>query len=113
MECCHSLPKGALSQCAHNQAITELLPQGSKHYAKLRCATCGEHLRFLPKPENAERRKLNGYRLTKLQMAPSLNEWERQFVDSLAKLGNNKLSPKQQAVFDRIYADHLKDRRAA
>ena len=54
MECCHSLPMGALSQCAHTQTTTELLPQGSTHYAQLRCATCGEHLRFLPKPENVE-----------------------------------------------------------
>jgi hypothetical protein len=112
MECCHSLPKDALSQCAHNQTITELLPQGSPHYAKLRCATCGEHLRFLPKPENAERRKLNAYRLAKLQIAPALNQWERQFIDSLAKLGSNKLSPKQQALFDRLCLTYL-DGRAA
>jgi hypothetical protein len=112
MECCHSLPVGALSQCAHNQTTTELLPQGSKHYAKLRCANCGEHLRFLPKPENVERRKLNAYRLAKLQMAPGLNQWERQFIDSLVKLGNNKLSPKQQAAFDRLCLTYL-DRRAA
>jgi hypothetical protein len=102
MECCHSLPMGALSQCAHNQTTTELLPQGSKHYAKLRCATCGEHLRFLPKPENVERRKLNGFRLAKLQMCPGLNSWEREFVQSLINQCNNKLSPKQQAVFDRL-----------
>jgi hypothetical protein len=112
MECCHSLPMGALSQCTHNQTTTELLPQGSKHYAKLRCAACGEHLRFLPKPENLERRKLNAYRLTKLQMAPDLNQWERQFVDSLAKLGSNKLTPKQQAVFDRLCLAHLNRRTA-
>src|SRR5439155_16516086 len=31
MECCHSLPMGALSQCAHTQTTTELLPQGSTH----------------------------------------------------------------------------------
>jgi hypothetical protein len=104
---------GALSQCAHNQTTTELLPQGSEHYAKLRCATCGEHHRFLPKPENLERRKLNSYRLAKLQMAPCLNQWEREFVDSLVKLGSSKLSPRQQAVFDRLCLTHLDGRRAA
>jgi hypothetical protein len=113
MECCHSLPMGALSQCAHNQTSTELLPQGSKHYAKLRCATCGEHLRFLPKPENVERRKLNGFRLAKLQMCRGLNSWEREFVQSLAKQGSTKLTPKQQAVFDRLCADYLTEGRAA
>src|SRR4029077_7609316 len=112
MECCHSLPMGALSQCAHTQTISELLPQGSTHYAKLRSATCGEHLRFLPKPENQQRRIINGYRLAKLQMAQGLNPWERQFVDSVAKLGNNKLSPKQQAIFDRLCLTYL-DGRAA
>lgn len=112
MRCCHSLPVGALSQCAHNQTTTELLPQGSKHYAKLRCATYGEHLRFLPKPENVERQKLNGFRLAKLQIAPALNQWERHFIDSVAKLGGNKLSPKQQAIFDRICLTYL-DRREA
>ena len=110
MECCHSLPMGALSQCAHNRTTTELLPQGSKHYAKLRCAICGEHLRFLPKPENLERRKLNAYRLAKLQTAPGLNQWERQFVDGLSKLNSNKLSPKQQAAFDRLCLTYLDGR---
>jgi hypothetical protein len=104
---------GALSQCAHNQTTTELLPQGSKHYAKLRCATCGAFLRFLPKPENAAKWKLNGYKLAKLQMAPGLNTWERDFVQSLAKHDGNKLTPKQQAVFDRLCLTYLKKGRAA
>jgi len=45
-------------------------------------------------------------------MAPGLNQWERQFVDSLVKLGSNRLSPKQQDMFDRLCLTHL-DRRAA
>jgi hypothetical protein len=43
-------------------------------------------------------------------MAPGLNQWERQFVDSLAKLGSNKLSPKQQAVFEWLCLAHLNRR---
>jgi hypothetical protein len=104
-------PTGAL-RCAHTATTTELMPPDSRHYAKLKCADCGAFLKFLPRPENVERRKLNAYRLAKLQMAPALNQWERQFVDSMAKLGNHKLSPKQQAVFDRLCLAHL-DRRAA
>ena len=88
------------------------MPQESRHYAKLNCADCGAFLKFLPRPENVERRKLNGFRLAKLQMCPGLNAWERQFIDSLAKQGNNKLTPKQQAVLDRMCLAHL-DRRAA
>jgi len=98
--------------CAHTVTTTELMPQESRHYAKLNCADCGAFLKFLPRPENVERRKLNGFRLAKLQMCPGLNAWERQFIDSLAKQGNNKLTPKQQAVLDRMCLAHL-DRRAA
>jgi hypothetical protein len=93
-------PTGAL--CAHSSTTTELMPQESRHYAKLKCADCGAFLKFLPRPENVERRKLNGFRLAKLQMCDGLNSWEREFIESLAKQGSNKLTPKQQAVFDRI-----------
>jgi hypothetical protein len=102
----HQVPTGAL-QCAHNATKTVFMPAGSRHYARLECATCGVFLKFLPRPENAERRKLNGYRLAKLQMHSGLNKWEGQFIDSLAKQGD-KWSPKQQAVFDRLCLTHLK-----
>ncbi len=98
--------------CRHTSTTSELLPPGGQHFAKLRCSACGAFLQFLPKPENQQRRIINGYRLAKLQMAPGLNLWERQFVDTLTKLGNNKLSPKQQSVFDHICLTHL-ERRAA
>jgi hypothetical protein len=67
--------------------------------------------KFLPRPENVERRKLNGFRMAKLQMCPRLNSWEREFIQSLAKQGN-KLSPKQEAVFDRLCATYLEGRAA-
>jgi len=51
--------------------------------------------------------------LAKLQMAPGLNTWERDFVQSLAKHDGNKLTPKQQAVFDRLCLTYLKKGRAA
>jgi hypothetical protein len=104
-------PTGAL-QCAHTATTTELMPPESRHYAKIKCADCGAFLKFLPRPENIERRKLNGFRLAKLQMCAGLNSWEREFIDSLAKQGGNKLTPKQQAVFDRLCLTHL-ERRAA
>jgi hypothetical protein len=102
---------GAL-QCAHSATKTELDPPGSEHYGRLRCAECGAFLRFVPKPKNVERRQLNCYRLARLQMCPGLNSWEREFIDTLAKQGNNKLTPKQQAVFDCLCLTYL-DRRAA
>jgi hypothetical protein len=97
---------GAL-QCAHNATRTVMLPAKSRHHSRLECATCGAFLKFLPRPENVERRQLNRYRLAKLQMYPGLNSWERQFVDSLAKQGD-KWSPKQQGVFDRLSLTYLK-----
>jgi hypothetical protein len=102
---------GAL-QCAHTSTKTELLPPESRHFAKLKCADCGAFLKFLPRPENVERRKLNGFKLAKLQMCDGLSSWEREFIESLAKQGSNKLTPKQQAVFDRLCLTYL-ERRAA
>jgi hypothetical protein len=111
MELLRSITTG-VPLCTHGSTATELLPCDSQHYAKLKCADCGAFLRFLPKPENAAKWKLNGYKLTKLQMAPGLNQWEREFVQTLAKLGNSKLTPKQQAVFDRLVLTHLNGRAA-
>ena len=99
-------------QCAHSSTISELMPPESRHYAKLKCGNCGAFLKFLPRPENEQRRIINGYRLAKLQMCAGLNLWERQFIQSLAKQGNNKLTPKQQAVFDRICLTRLDERAA-
>jgi len=105
-------PPTGVPYCTHTSTTTELLPQTSRHYAKLKCAACGAFLKFLPRPENVERRKLNGFRLTRLQMHPGLNPWEREFIDSLAKQSGHKLTPKQQAAFDRLVLTHL-ERRAA
>jgi hypothetical protein len=111
MEVLRSITTG-VSQCTHSSTATELLPRDSQHYAKLECADCGTFLRFLPKPENVTKWKLNGYKLARLQMAHGLNQWEREFVQFLAKLGNRKLTPKQQAVFDRLVLTHLEGRAA-
>jgi hypothetical protein len=92
--------------CPHDTTELEFLPTGGKHYAKLRCADCHAFLKFVPDPKNIERRRLNGYRLAKLQMCNGLDSWERAFVDSLAKWGT-KFSPRQQAVFDRICDTYL------
>jgi len=102
----HRVPTGAL-QCAHQATKIVPMPTDSRHYAQLKCATCGAFLKFLPRPENVERRQLNAFRLAKLQMHTGLNSWERRFIGSLAKQGN-KLSPKQQTVFDRLCSTYLK-----
>jgi hypothetical protein len=111
MDICRQIPKGAL-QCAHTSTTSELLAPGGQHYAQLRCSACGAFLQFLPRPENQQRRIINRYRLTKLQTCAGLKPWEREFVDSLAKTGHYKFTPKQQSVFDQLCLIHL-DRRAA
>ena len=103
---------GAL-KCAHSSTVSELMPPESRHYGVLKCGNCGIFLKFLPRPENEQRRIINGYRLAKLQMAPGLNSFERELVDSLAKIGNHKLSPKQQSVLDQLCLTHLDGRRAS
>jgi hypothetical protein len=77
-----SIPTGVL-QCTHSSTISELLPPESTHYGKLKCGNCGAFLKFLPRPENEQRRIINGYRLAKLQMCAGLNSWEREFIQSL------------------------------
>ena len=103
-------PSAGVPYCTHTSTTTELLPQTSRHYAKLKCVACGAFLKFLPRPENVERRKLNGFRLAKLQMHAGLNPWEREFIQSIAEQGNNKLTPKQQAAFDRLCLTYLEAR---
>jgi hypothetical protein len=99
--------KTASVYCTHNTTKAVILPAESRHYARLECADCGAFLKFLPRPENVERRELNGFKLAKLQMHPALDSWERDFVASLVRQGN-KFTPKQQAVFDRLCSSYLK-----
>jgi hypothetical protein len=87
--------------CPHEKTVVKQLPPGCQHYAELRCACCGSFMRWLPSPQNIERRKANAFRLAKLQMLPGLTAWEHEFLRSLANQGG-KLSPKQQEVFDRL-----------
>jgi hypothetical protein len=101
---------GAASVCTHDYTRTVPMPEGSRHFAKLLCADCGIFLRFIPRPQNQRRWEANGYKLARLAMCERLNGWERRFVDDLAKRGSNKLSPKQQAVFDRLVATYLDGR---
>lgn len=83
----------------------EILPPGSVHFGKEFCRDCDKVLRFLPKPETVERQKLNGFRLARLGMCGRLTNWERNFVRDV--LRRRKLSPKQQAIVDRLVATYL------
>ena len=88
------------SVCKHAATVTERMPDSHIHHAAVRCADCGRHLRWIPKPETIERQRLNAFRLARLAMCDRLNSWERGFVRDVSK--RRKLSPKQQAIIDRL-----------
>jgi hypothetical protein len=93
--------------CQHIITRIELLPDNHVHFAREVCASCGRHVKWLSKPRNVARRRLNGFRIAKLLMCPRLDPWETSFVSSVSRLA--KLSPRQQQVVDRLSADYLEE----
>ena len=98
-------PDALLQACEHRATVTERLPDTHRHYARLTCAVCGRFLRWLLRPETIERQRLNAFRLAKLAMHPGLSDWERRFVGDVLKLA--KLSPRQQALVERLCREYL------
>jgi hypothetical protein len=98
---------GAISQhvCRHGATRLERLPANYPHYAREVCARCGRFLRWLPRPETVERRTLNAFKLARLAMCETLSKWERQFIRDVSQ--RRKVSPKQQAIVDRLAAQYL------
>jgi hypothetical protein len=90
---------GAQTWCEHRNTRIELVANGP-HHAKEICTDCGRLLRWIAKPANTERQQFNSYRIAKLAMADGLNDWEREFLKSIAT--RPKLSPKQQAKLDEL-----------
>jgi hypothetical protein len=104
-ELSHDVPTTLWCQSCETNCCTivEPLREGSLHYAKLRCGSCGRCLRFLEKPATTERRRFNGYRIAKLlSMIDLLDGWERKFITGIA--AQKKLSPRQQAKLDQLAA---------
>jgi hypothetical protein len=95
------------SACPHSATLTEQMPRGHLHQAAVRCAYCGRHLRWLPKPETIERRRLNGFKLATLAMCDRLTSWERHFVRDSSQ--RKRVSPKQQEIIDRLCATYRKE----
>jgi hypothetical protein len=93
--------------CSHSATVTERMPEGHNHYAAERCADCGAFLRWLPKPETVERRRLNAFRLENLAMCDRLTSWERHFVRDVSQ--RKRVSPKQQEIIDRLCAIYVKE----
>jgi hypothetical protein len=97
--------RAPVQACAHSVTRTERLPDGGLQYAHEVCATCGRHVRWLPKPKTIERQRWYAFRLSRLAMCDRLNSWARNFVRDIS--GRRKLSPKQQEIVDRLCAQYL------
>jgi hypothetical protein len=52
-------PRAPLRACGHPVTRTERLPDCHRHFARLTCALCGRHLRWLPRPETIERDRVS------------------------------------------------------
>jgi hypothetical protein len=104
-----SKTKTAFSQgvCKHEATRTARLPDNHMHYAQLVCALCGRHLRWLPRPENVERRRLTAFKLARLLMCEGLSDWQRRFVVGVSK--QPRLSPKQEVLVLRLCLQYLED----
>ena len=96
---------GFTQACAHSATLTERLPDSHPHFARLTCAVCGKHLRWLPRPSTLARQRVNAFRLSKLAMHPGLSDWERNFLRDISQ--RRKLSPKQQTLLVRLCATYL------
>ena len=100
-----SLNARAQHGCVHTSTVTQRLPDTHKHYSKKICISCGAFLRWLPRPENVERQKLNAFKLARLAMCARLSPWECAFVREVSQ--RRKVSPKQQEIIDRLSATYL------
>lgn len=76
------------------------------HFGKETCQQCGKFLRWVPKPQNIEKQKTNADAVVKLRNDDRLSAWERGFVATLDTQGP-KVSPKQQAILDKLIAKFL------
>jgi hypothetical protein len=97
------------SNCAHAATRVERMPEGHVHSEAEHCADCGAFIRWLQRPSTIARRRLNTIRLTRLLAYRALSRWERGFLESVTRRGG-KLTPKQGAIVDRLWAEYTKGR---
>ena len=90
-------------QCDHADTRIAIEPPGSVHFGKEICRNCDRVLRWIPKPENVERRRVTAYRVAKMSMLPNLSPWQSKFLSSVIR--QKKFSPKQTEVLERLWAE--------
>jgi hypothetical protein len=91
--------------CRESPSFVQYMGSEHQHYAKCVYALCGRFIRWLPRRESVERRKLSVAMLRKLLATESLTKWEQGFVESLsASLSRRKkFSPRQEEVLGQLY----------
>ena len=99
---CADTPLVCSAACEHLNTRVEHMAENHVHYGREICADCGDTLRWIAKPQNLERQRLNAFRLARLCMRRDLSRWEANFVASVS--GLKRLSPKQQEVVDRLWS---------
>jgi transcription elongation factor Elf1 len=89
--------------CGCDRHSTVLMGREAKHYAAARCAICDIFIRWMPAPQNSEKREKRSQLISEWLNDPklSISDWERSFLSSIQKL--KSLSPKQSECFDKIY----------
>jgi hypothetical protein len=100
-------PTVQYAACVDSATVIKRMPEGHTHYAVERCVDCGRHLRWMPRPENVERRRLNAIYLARLALCKTLNGWERNFLCHVSQ--RRKLSPRQQEIVDELAAKHPRE----
>jgi len=99
-------PAGKYQQCQHNATHVQQMAAAHPHHAAERCADCGAFLRWLPRPETLETRRLNAFHLAKLSTCDALTPWQRDFMRDVSQ--RKTLSPRQQAIIDELAAKYVK-----
>lgn len=83
-----------------HEAVFTATPDGP-HYGKETCKHCRQFLRWVPKPENIEKRAAMVELLKRLSEC-DLTGWNRAFIRDLIDRQQSKFSPKQEEHINRI-----------
>lgn len=90
--------------CEHLEITRERMKSGP-HYEKILCRACGTFLGWGKNPATIQREKDNAEKIARLRNlgGKAFTAVEKEFLGKVAK--GEKISPKQQAWFERIYSE--------
>jgi hypothetical protein len=100
----HASTVALVTNCPHSRSHVELI-QGNSHHSHAICSDCCQHLYYMAKPSNTERRKQNAINIQKLLDSNRLTEWENGFCQGIHH--NQRLTPRQNALLDQLVNKYL------